>query len=248
VGDRLFVGDAAGEPALGGGGAHDRRGHGAEGDARLGDRAGFVESEHHGAVDDADGLRAAQAELEVGAAMQRAERRKGDVDEHFVRLQHGAAHAGIERGERQGAFGGAGAQRDGGVERDERRDRVVGGRRGDEVAGDGAAIADLRGADFAARLGERARGDGAVGVGGDVAVRDERAEVHDAVDDVDRIEIRQARDVDQRAGRARAAVEFDDEVRRAGDQTRVRRVRRQQFQRFVERDRFEIITPHRETL
>ena len=71
-------------------------------------------------------------------------------------------------------------QHDLGVERDQRRDRVVRRRRGDEIAGDGAAGANLRCADLPAGLRQRQRALAAERRGDDVVVRGERAERDDA--------------------------------------------------------------------
>ena len=86
-----------------------------------------------------------------------AQRAEANLAQQLVRPQDACAEARVEvapaaararRPRRE-------AQHDLGAERDQRGDRVVGGRGGDEVAGDGGARANLRRADLHARLRQR---------------------------------------------------------------------------------------------
>jgi len=104
-----------------------------------------AEIEHDCDVDEADRLCLAQAQLQKRAALARLQGRDIDADEHLVWQQGCAADAKEELVERQGAFAplcaGQGHRC---IHGPQRRNGVVGGAGGDQVAGNRAAVANLR--------------------------------------------------------------------------------------------------------
>ena len=166
---------AAGERGLGVADAHDRRRDAAERDAGAGN-ARSVEFHHYRDADHRDGLRFAQAEFEKNAAARGAEFADGDRTHEFARCEGRAAEAGAERLDAHAPPAGRTREFYFRVEDVEGRDRVVGRRRRDKVSGDGAARADLRRADFDARLNQRQRVAPECGRTEDVVVRGERAQ------------------------------------------------------------------------
>jgi hypothetical protein len=112
----------------------------------------------------------------------RVQRRESDPGQQLIRRQINFAEAKDKVGQRQCPLPAIqAAQRDRRVERQQRRDRVVGRAGGDDVAGDGGAIANLRCADFPAGARQRERLFNDQCAGDDLIVRDERAEMNPAV-------------------------------------------------------------------
>ncbi len=155
--DALVIQRAADQRRLGLRRADNRGRDAAQRDARRLDVLLLPQRRHHRHVRHRDGQRAAQPQLEVDAALIFLQRREGDVGQQLVRAHHRAAHAGVEllQGDRPLAF--HAGQRHLRLQRAQRRDRVVGGRGGDQIPGDGAAIAQRRRAHPPTRLRQRQR-------------------------------------------------------------------------------------------
>ena len=131
-------------------GAHDGRRDRAEGDACRSDQIA-VEVQDHCAIHQRDRLRTPQPQLDKQAARRSGKRPKWIGGQHLVRLQHGAADTLEELVERQASRPPLLAdKRHCPVQRPQRGDRVVGRGRRDQIAGHGAAVADLRSTDFPA--------------------------------------------------------------------------------------------------
>ncbi len=81
-------------------------------------------------------------------------RTKGDIHQHFIRSKRCFAHASEEFVEGEGALAFDALERHLGVHRPQGCDGVVGRAGGDQIAGDGASIADLRGAYLPAGFGQ----------------------------------------------------------------------------------------------
>ena len=145
-------------------------------------------------------------------------------DDELVRLERVLLHADEELGERQRRSPRTLAISHLGVLDEERRQRVAGRRRRAEVAADRAAVADLRRADRARRLGQRRQRAGErplhrLGVG-EPGAEDERAVLARPP-----AQLRDLVEVDQRR-RARAVeVELDEHVGAALDEARLRELR-----------------------
>ena len=158
--------DAVGEARVGGGAdqagldrgqAGRHRAAGADGEGGGGDAAvrGGQPHRDHGDGDDEVGAR---PELEEGGTA--GERRLGQEDggQDLVRPARGQPHVAQEGGEGKAAAAGGGGELDLGVERQERRHAVGGGRGVAEVAADGAGGLDLPAAHLGGGGAERVAG------------------------------------------------------------------------------------------
>ncbi len=198
--------------------ADDRRRNAAQRNARFAD-ARPVERDDDGDADHRDRLRLAQSQLEEDAAPRRPELAHRDRPHELARLQRRGAETGAELFDRQPAAAAGAREFDLGIERVEGGDRVVGGRGGDEVAGDRAARADLRGADFGARLDQRQRVAAEGRRAEHVVVGGERAEREAVAVVADEAQLGLERgEIDQAFGRLTSAPELDHHVGTPGDQ------------------------------
>ena len=121
--------------------ADDRRRDAAQGDPRTGNVLVFVHRQHDGDIRHGNRQNAAQAQLEIHPTLIRVQRRKHHVGDHLIRFHHRAADAGVVIGDGYCPVAARAAQAHARPQRTQGRDRIVGGRRGDEVAHDGATVA-----------------------------------------------------------------------------------------------------------
>ncbi len=207
---------------------------------------GGVQVEQDGGVDQADGLGAAESQFEETAVLGGFHGREGNLQQHLVWLHDRPADAGVEI--RQGDLAGAarGGQGDVRSQGHQRGDGVVGGAGGDDVAGDGGAVADLRSAHLPGGADER-EGPLPQKEGGDgVVVSDQRADVNDIVlVQADAVQAGQAGDVDDGMDAlTEFAFEFKHQVGAPGDQAGLFTFFGQQLQGLIDRGGLVVFVPH----
>ena len=169
-------------------------------------------------MNDRDGLGGAVAELGPDPRLGVTECRELDRRDELSWLQDGRTEAGEEVVETHRTFGAVARDDDHRVEREQRRNRVVGRACGGDVAGDRGPVAELWRPDLQAGLGERERNHRKLGMPSDVVVGRECTEPDDAVGDGDPSQFADWGQIEKRHRLARAAtVQVEQEVGAAGD-------------------------------
>ena len=205
----------------------------------------LLQSQHHGHIDDRDSLGAAQPQFQEDAALCGQQRRKSDFRQHFVRAHHRATQPCIEIRQRDAAFALSRAQRNIRAQRHQWRDGVVGGRAGDEVAGDGGAVANLRRTDFPGGLHQGQTPLAQRCAAHHMVVCYQRAQMEIPAALFNAIQPGHARDIHQlRHAGTLPALQLNEHVRAARDDTCPFTLLRQQGQRLIKTAYAMVILPH----
>ena len=246
--DRCVVEPAALQPGAEARNVHHGRGDAAEREYGVGDDL-VVEVDDRCEVHDRDRLGSSQAGLHEDASLRVGEGTNRDTGDELVGGQRCRSETRDEVGDRDGATSRRRSDVDICAERQQGRDRVVGRAGRDHVAGDGGAVAELWRPDLQARLCQRQHVITAELALDDLAVRDERSEVHPAVVDLDRVEPVDPAEVDQHLDTwVSTAVEFDQQVGGTGHGPRLGTMLGEQVQGTVECGRRDVPRHQRRSL